>query len=952
MPASDRKCNKNLQDAVIDVDTDDRAHHQNDESAEVAEYEFTSPSGVSDESSGGNNVITIKFENQPNELHFLADETTSYLDELENQPIAAIVANSEDHNEADETSSLVTIIEWTDTECDFEEQLQNNSPNDDSEHDDKDEISEFVDNFEESQFDVGSDIEDETVNQNFDSSEQPSSIDNEQQKDKFQLSGRRFADIGLIFDQFKNMDQHSDTCRFADMECVNENKKGLLSIFEFKCSTCGYQQEIASNKTMEAIDVNEAAVLGVTSIGLGSYHLNEFCSHMQIPCMSQFIYSRRDKNLQTDWWELAQKEALSALHEEIRLAILNGDVDSAGNALILIVCDGSWPKRSYTSNFTSLSGCAVIIGVRTDKVIYFDVKNKYCHVCKIAQSNKKEPREHECNTNYVGPASSMETTIVLEGFEACEKHGLRFKEYIADGDSSTYKAICDRKIYQNPEMDVEKKDCCNHNCRNFRRAMEALSKATKRFKQGARKFVTKKIANDICMGIQTASKHWRESDVNLLEKLVNLEKDVSNAPFHYYGIHDECEDYYCSKTTEPEAREIVDMLKTEGIFNEILNICQTYFGSSVPSLLLNYNNNAAESFNNLIAKYTGGKRINYCLAKSYKSRVARGVVQYNTRGCSGSAFHEFKKSTETQPLKTLEQCRKRKCEKNAAAKKTKPKKARYSVQAQDKGQDYGECCQTNDMAPHLFEIAKTRYLEPLLKDQENRDFVNASTAGKHLVQKWREMQSKILTSWYFSRIINARGPASYTNIVDDIVYKKLILGNNAELRHQRIYAKKALQCFIDAHGSNYLSECGIFIDEDHCFLGASPFRLHGPTGIVFVKCPVEAFKLNIDEAIDKKLIAFWKRNNGVETINKSSAWYIEVQAELHITRRVYAFVVVFVESDSRIEKIYRDDTFWSETMEKPLVFFYEQAMLKELVNPRRQRSMKLRAYNPTTKTFD
>lgn len=107
------------------------------------------------------------------------------------------------------------------------------------------------------------------------------------------------------------------------------------------------------------------------------------------------------------------------------------------------------------------------------------------------------------------------------------------------------------------------------------------------------------------MGIQTAAKHWRNSNVTLLEKLQNLEKDVLNAPMHYFGIHDECEEYYCSKSTEPEARENIDMLKSDGIFYEILNICQTYFGSSVPSLMLNYNNNAAESFNNLIAKYTG-----------------------------------------------------------------------------------------------------------------------------------------------------------------------------------------------------------------------------------------------------------------------------------------------------------------------------------------------------------
>lgn len=93
--------------------------------------------------------------------------------------------------------------------------------------------------------------------------------------------------------------------------------------------------------------------------------------------------------------------------------------------------------------------------------------------------------------------------------------------------------------------------------------------------------------------------------MTVLEKLVNLEKDVLNAPMHCFGIHDDCEQYFCSKTTEPEARENVELLKSSGIFYEILNLCHTYFASSVPSLLLNYNNNAAESFNNLIAKYTG-----------------------------------------------------------------------------------------------------------------------------------------------------------------------------------------------------------------------------------------------------------------------------------------------------------------------------------------------------------
>lgn len=299
-------------------------------------------------------------------------------------------------------------------------------------------------------------------------------------------------DIKSFFDQIHM--RHSDTCH-EDMICTNEIKTGLLSTFEFKCTVCGHFQTIFPHNSMDSVDLNNAAVLGITSVGLGAYHLEEICTNLEIPCIGNYLYDSTQKKQQTDWSQLAKESAMLALEEEKRLAVLNGEVDSNGNALIVIVCDGSWPKRSYTTNFTSLSGCAVLIGVRTNKVVYFDVKDKYCHVCKIAESKGIEPRVHECNKNYVGPSSSMETAIIIEGFQACEKLGVRFKEYIADGDASTYKNICDLKIYQNPEMPVEKDDCCNHSYRNYRKGFGGLAKKTKNSKTTSHKLITKKRGN-------------------------------------------------------------------------------------------------------------------------------------------------------------------------------------------------------------------------------------------------------------------------------------------------------------------------------------------------------------------------------------------------------------------------------------------------------------------------
>lgn len=93
--------------------------------------------------------------------------------------------------------------------------------------------------------------------------------------------------------------------------------------------------------------------------------------------------------------------------------------------------------------------------------------------------------------------------------------------------------------------------------------------------------------------------------MSLLEKLENLEKDCLNAPYHYFGCHENCDPYFCEKTTNDESESTIDLLKSGGIFHQILNYCNIYFASNVRSLIENCTNNAAEELNNVIAKYLG-----------------------------------------------------------------------------------------------------------------------------------------------------------------------------------------------------------------------------------------------------------------------------------------------------------------------------------------------------------
>lgn len=277
------------------------------------------------------------------------------------------------------------------------------------------------------------------------------------------------------------------------MTFTKESRRALASTFCLSCTNCGSMKKIYSDdKKKNQSKVNEAAALGIVSIGLGFYHLEEFCTILNIPCMSYKTYNRIDKNLQKDWWALAKKSQDEALTEEIRLAKELNEVDSAGNALIAVKADGSWHTRCYFSNYTSLAGCAAIIGVRTNKIIYMDVKNKYCHVCKVAQANFTPPNVHECNANYDGPSAGMENQIIIEGFKYCDSKGARFNKFIGDGDSSTYKNLRDLRLYKNPTVYIDKFDCVNHLDKNFGKKYIALCSSTK-YNRIGRNLLTRKI---------------------------------------------------------------------------------------------------------------------------------------------------------------------------------------------------------------------------------------------------------------------------------------------------------------------------------------------------------------------------------------------------------------------------------------------------------------------------
>ena len=106
---------------------------------------------------------------------------------------------------------------------------------------------------------------------------------------------------------------------------------------------------------------------------------------------------------------------------------------------ITVIFDGGWSKRSHKHSHNANSEVGVVFGAATKKLLYMDVKNKYCAVCSIAKKKQTEPPNHQCFKNWSGSSTSMEADIIATGFRLSETmHGVRYTQVIGDGDSSVF----------------------------------------------------------------------------------------------------------------------------------------------------------------------------------------------------------------------------------------------------------------------------------------------------------------------------------------------------------------------------------------------------------------------------------------------------------------------------------------------------------------------------------
>lgn len=223
-----------------------------------------------------------------------------------------------------------------------------------------------------------------------------------------------------------------------------------------------------------------------------------------------------------------------------------------------------------------------------------------------------------------------------------------------------------------PNVVIKKIECTNHVLRNYINKLRDISNKRKNSSgqciAGCYRTILQTRLLRLRYAVTEAIKFRKgqEGNIPYEEKLKLLKSDFLNGPYHVFGEHTNCNRYFCKSQKKgknyfnfyfmfihlrlihrftvfflsisnfdeilyniiDEQNHVPDF-KRLGIWEEIIRVRNTLIYHS-ESLMFSYNNNAAELYNSIVAKFVGGKRINFSKKGSYELRCNAAVTAYNS----------------------------------------------------------------------------------------------------------------------------------------------------------------------------------------------------------------------------------------------------------------------------------------------------------------------------------
>ncbi|KAH7959680.1 hypothetical protein HPB49_013037 [Dermacentor silvarum] len=243
---------------------------------------------------------------------------------------------------------------------------------------------------------------------------------------------------------------------------------GITVQLSLECDFCGCletkwsSRRVSGTAKSNPFEINILAARAVQSTGNGQTALNDLFSAKGI--------SHRGLHHKTYQGHL--KGRLNPAAMDACAKVLSNSASAVkelykvlnfGNIGNIAVCfDGTWMTRGHLSHI----GVGAVIELFSGYVLDFKVLSNFCLGCKHAPS-KEDPgysawkKNHVCQKNTDSKSGQMGPEAAVALFErSLSRHGLRYTTMLCDGDSRSFRALEEAKVYG--YINVEKEDCINH----------------------------------------------------------------------------------------------------------------------------------------------------------------------------------------------------------------------------------------------------------------------------------------------------------------------------------------------------------------------------------------------------------------------------------------------------------------------------------------------------------
>ena len=222
--------------------------------------------------------------------------------------------------------------------------------------------------------------------------------------------------------------------------------------------------------------------------------------------------------------------------------------------------------------------------------------------------------------------------------------------------------------------------------------------------------------------------------------------------------------------------------------------------------------------------------------------------------------------------------------------------------------------------------------------REEAAYLEESTRLQSQSQLWFKHRVGRITASKFAPVSKARRDPPPLSLIKEIMGESHLDSSRVPaldwgIKNEAVAREAYLQKAKEVHISLNYQPAGLHVDTQYPHLGASPDGLIDceccGAGLIEIKCPFKYRQWDLTE-IDDRSFCLQLSEGGQLTLSHSHAYYIQIQGQLTLCKKMYCDFIVWTLCSMHIERIDHDPSVF-KTIKPTLDNFFQVAILPQLL---------------------